>query len=161
MSFTCELLTFREGYAVLKYVIDENRSVGGVLLPRGTITLALYYSDRFYNLYYWISPRDSSVGEEPIEVRSKTPWAHDIACYFNIAELVRLSPQEIVYRDLVVDILVLPDGRSKVLDEAELPEHLDPELRHRIATTRDELLADHSRIIDEARGILTPYAAAL
>lgn len=165
VSFDCELLAIREGYAVLKYVIDGSRIVDGLLLPAGTITLALYYPDRSYNLYYWIAPRESSASGSPSEdlrkrPPEKTPWTRDVACYFNIVEPVRLSPQVIAYRDLVVDVLVLPDGTTKVLDESELPEHLNPGLRHRIAAVRDEILANYARIIDEAREILMPFAAA-
>lgn len=158
VSFECDLLTVNADYGIVKYVIAKGREVDGLYLPDGTITLAIYYSDRSYNLYYWIAPGDETSGGR---TEAAGGWDRDIAYYFNIAELLRLSRDEIAYRDLVVDVLVLPDGETRVLDEAELPANLDSSLRRRITETRDELLANRDHLIDEARTLLLPYARAL
>lgn len=165
VSFDCELLTVEKDYGVLRYVIEKGRTVGGVRLPDGTITLALYFAHRPYNLYYWIGPKDknaTSRGERGADNGHGTPgsdpWARDIAYYFNIAEPVRLSREEVAYRDLEVDVIVLPDGQTRVLDEEQLPASLDPALRRRITMIRDDLLTNYEGIIREARALLLPYA---
>lgn len=166
VSYECELLALEEGYGVVRYVIERDRSVDGLLLPAGTVTLGLYFADRPYNLYYWIAPREAaSAGgaEAPAGAADRggaadDPWARDIAYYFNIAEPLDLTRETIAYRDLVVDVLVLPDGTARVLDEEELPGNLDQELRGRIAAARDRILANRVRIIAEAREHLLPFA---
>lgn len=169
ISYECELLSLGERHGIVRYVIDADRSVDGVRLPAGTVTLALYFADRPYNLYYWIAPRAAAAGAKPgaetsgraadrSTIGEHDPWSRDIAYYFNIADPVELSKESIAYRDLVVDVLVLPDGSTRVLDEAELPENLDPGLRRRIAAVRDEILLQRSEIIAEARELLRPFA---
>lgn len=162
--FDCELLTLGEGYGVVKYVMNKGRRVHGLELPDGTITLGLYYAGRPYNLYYWIAPDGSSSatrsdGASP--TRSNDPWRRDLGYYFNVADLLELNREVIAYRDLVVDVLVLPDGSARAVDEEELPGDLDGSLRRHIEAARDELLAHHESIIREARGLLEPFAASL
>ncbi|MCP4304364.1 MAG: DUF402 domain-containing protein [bacterium] len=61
----------------------------------------------------------------------------------------RISSQRVAWRDLVVDVLVNPDGGCRVLDEDQLPIDLDRGLRRRIESTRDTLCRDHARHRDD------------
>ncbi len=155
VSFECELLAYEDDLGIVRYVIERERTIDGIVLPAGTVTLGLYYSDRPYNLYYWIAPRQG-----PDET-AEDPWRRDIAYYFNVVEPIEVSREMIAYRDLVVDVLVLPDGRARPLDESELPDSLDESLRDRIISVRDDLLVRHTEIIEEARRVLLPYALEL
>lgn len=155
VSFECELLAFEDAYCVVRYFIESRRSVDVIELPAGTVTLGLYYAERPYNLYYWLTPRSEDAESH------EDPWERDIAYYFNIVEPVVLSRERIAYRDLVVDVLVLPDGEVRVLDESELPSALDDDLRSRIDAVRRELFSRHSEIIGEARELLLPFAGEI
>jgi hypothetical protein len=89
-TYRCELLHFGSGFGVLRYVIDREYDVYGVELAPGDKTIALYWEDRPYTLYIWRRRT------------AKTP-----VYYFNIADRISLTPQEFIWRDLVVDILIL------------------------------------------------------
>jgi hypothetical protein len=158
--FECDLLAIEEGYAILRYVLDEGRWVDGLYLPAETTTLALYFAERNYNLYYWITPADTA----PVELADRRGQgsesesaAGEIAAYFNIVEPLALSREEIAYRDLVVDVLVYPDLSARVLDEDELPATIEPELHETITKTRVDLLKNRRSILHEARGLLRPF----
>ena len=55
--------------------------------------------------------------------------------YCNVTEQVEISPDEIRWRDLALDLLVLPSGRQMVLDEDEF-EALDPSSEARARASR-------------------------
>lgn len=68
-----------------------------------------------------------------------------VAWYCNVTHPTAVSESEIVWHDLFVDVVVLPDGTVFVLDEDELEQsgiaNTDPELQAMILNARDELLA--------------------
>jgi hypothetical protein len=131
-TYRCELLHFGSGFGVLRYVIDREYDVYGVELAPGDKTIALYWEDRPYTLYIWRRRT------------AKTP-----VYYFNIADRISLTPQEFIWRDLVVDILV--DSRGvHVLDEDELPSNLDARILQSIRETQAHILNNYPRIIKEA-----------
>ena len=135
-AFTCELLHFEPGFGVLKYVIDREYDVHGILLRPGDVTHALYGSARPYTLYIWRFGSNRSV------------------YYFNIADSISLQPAEFAWRDLTVDILVDADLKVHVLDEDELPDNLQPELINYIQHAKTRLVRDHPAIIREADAAL-------
>jgi hypothetical protein len=131
-SYPCELLYYENGFGILRYIIDREYDVQGVKLAPGDETIALYWEDRPYTLYIW-----------------QRRTAKRSVYYFNIADRISLSPQEFVWRDLAVDILV--DGRGiHVLDEHELPADLEPTLHSEIQATKTLLLDNHASITAEA-----------
>jgi len=130
-TYPCELISLDNGAGILRYVIDREYDVHGVKLSPGDETIALYWEDRPYTLYIWRRP------------------AQDAAYYFNIADRISLTPQEFIWRDLVVDILVDHAG-VHVLDEDELPPSLDTGLLSSIREAQAHVLAHHPRIIKEA-----------
>jgi hypothetical protein len=139
-TYRCELLHFGSGFGVLRYVIDREYDVHGVGLAPGDETIALYWEDRPYTLYIW----RKRTAETPIY-------------YFNIADRISLTPQEFIWRDLAVDILV--DSRGvHVLDEDELPSGLDAGLLHSIRETQAHILSNYPRIINEAVAQLFSFA---
>lgn len=107
----------------------EWRIAGGALvLPKGTVTVSHYWSDRSYNVYHWIT-----------EGRS-------VAYYCNVVEATEISADLVVYTDLAVDVLIRPSGDASVLDEEELPPDLAPERRKIIARTVEELTSAPRRL---------------
>jgi hypothetical protein len=136
-TFACELVHLQDGFGVLRYVIDQSYDISGVKLRPGDITIALYWTDRPYTLYLWYVNEGNAV-----------------AYYFNIADRISLTPQAFSWRDLVVDVLIDPQQNVHVLDEHELPVDLSPELTISIQSTKELILRDYSRIIQEADATL-------
>ncbi|MGN6810210.1 MAG: DUF402 domain-containing protein [Thermomicrobiales bacterium] len=114
------------------YRLSRAGQVGDLLLPAGTISLGYFWTARPYNIYHWLTPTGQTLG-----------------LYANLGDRTRITPEAITWRDLVVDVLLTPDGRCQVLDEDELPPDLNSALRARIARVRDELLRHFPAVRDE------------
>ena len=132
-EFECKLIHRAEDYIVLRYdIVGTKRwQVGDITLMGGTITYAHYWLDLPYNVYHWILPNDSTAGY-----------------YFNISDRTQISSDLVTWRDLVVDILVTPDGRCQILDEDELPTDLDDTLAQEIELAKSLVVRDARRITD-------------
>lgn len=142
VTFECELVALEERFGILKYVIDQQWQVSSLTLRPGVVTYAFYWTDRPYNLYWWLDEDGETLGY-----------------YFNLADSVSLSPQEFVWRDLIVDVLVLPSGQAQVVDEDEVPDTLDKELWRRIESGKQRVLGNHQAIIKEAATLLESLSA--
>jgi len=134
--YPCELITLRDGFGILKYLVDRQHIVGSLIIPPDTVSYAFYWTDRPYVLYSWFHKDSRAIGY-----------------YFNVADSVFLSIQEFSWRDLIVDILVLPAGQIEVLDEDEIPASLDPDMKKHIESVRELILQNHQTIIDETSEI--------
>ena len=121
-TFACELLQTSTTGAVVLYRMPADHQLEDILLRKGTLSLGYFWRDKPFNAYHWIDSRLDTV-----------------ALYFNVSDNTTISAQSIAWRDLVVDILMTPDGRCRVLDEDELPVDIDPGLQHYINHTRDRL----------------------
>ena len=135
-TYRCELLHFGSGFGVLRYVIDRKYDVHGVKLSPGDETIALYWEGRPYTLYVW-----------------RRQAAQDTVFYFNIADQISLTPQEFIWRDLAVDILVDSSG-VHVLDEHELPADLDADLGRYINEAQAHILVHYEDIIQKVHMLL-------
>jgi predicted RNA-binding protein associated with RNAse of E/G family len=131
-EFHCQLCSYTDDEVVVIYPITRDGKVEDLLLPKGTISFGYFWSGRLYNVYHWVTPTGETLG-----------------FYFNIGDRTRISREEIYWRDLVVDILITPDGRCRVLDEHELPTDLDADLRRIIETARDEVLRQKDDLVGE------------
>jgi len=140
VTYDCELVALSDRLGILKYSIDQQWQVGSLILQPGAVTYGFYWPDRSYVLYKWLSEDGDVLGD-----------------YFNIADSVMLSAQEFSWRDLVVDILVLTTGQIEVLDEDEMPESLDEELRDYIESVKQMLLRNYPAVIMETIAILNRY----
>ncbi len=135
--FPCGLAALAPSYGVLRYVTDSERRVASVRLFAGCVTYAVYWPDRPYNVYWWQEPSGRS-----------------LAFYFNISDSTELSCEAFRWRDLALDVLVLPDGRAEVLDEAELPADLEPALRAYVLKARDAILGAPRALTEQVRGLV-------
>jgi len=77
--------------------------------------------------------------------------------YFSLADSVVLSAQEFSWRDLIVDILVLPTGHVEILDEDEISEFLDERLMAYIESGKQMLLRNYRAVVVETTTILNRY----
>ncbi len=105
-----------------------------LLLPAGCLSVGYFWENRCYNSYHWVDDRHRT-----------------LALYFNVCDSTRITPQQVAWRDLAVDVLLTPDLRCRVLDEDELPDDLDRDLLAYINSTRD-------RIRDDAAGLLQYFS---
>ncbi len=140
-TYSCDLLYCSKKFGILKHIIERCYNIDGLQLNPGDITHALYWTDRPYTLYVWQMDRGKR------------------AYYFNIADSITLHPAEFIWRDLVIDILIDPDGHLHVLDETELPADLGSELQHSIAIAKELILRNHDAVAREADALLVKFAS--
>ncbi|MBL7066731.1 MAG: DUF402 domain-containing protein [Candidatus Marinimicrobia bacterium] len=134
--FECELIYTDYQFGILKYVLEKSFTVSNLKLPEGAITYAFYWVDRPYTLYKWYMGRKI------------------YANYFNIADRITLSDNKFEWRDLIVDILISPKGIVEVLDEDEIPEGTDLEIKKYIYRNKEYILREYPQIILETDKIL-------
>jgi len=140
-EFDCELLKFTRGEVVVIYRMPHDVQLEDLLLPKDSISIGYFWEDRAYNAYHWIDEQ-----------------CQTLALYFNICDNTRISAHQVAWRDLTVDVLITPDLRCRVLDEDELPDDIDSDLRVYIESARDALCIDPTRLLLEfearSRGLL-------
>ena len=143
--FECERIDYRAGETVVVYRMPRDVQLEDLLLPQGSLSLGYFWEARGYNAYHWVDDN-----------------RHTLALYFNICDNTRITPEQVAWRDLAVDILITPDLRCRVLDEDELPDDIDPDLLSRIIATRDALCAQPARLLQEfetrSRALLAEYS---
>jgi len=132
VKFNCKLIALNKESGVLEYILENRYKVGSLILPKGSITYAFYWIDRPYTLYKWFDKNGNILGN-----------------YFNIADSIKLTENEFKWRDLIVDILVSPEGVLEVLDEDELHYDLDKKLMKYIENSKNLILQDYKYIIKE------------
>jgi len=130
--FQCRLLAGDARHAVVLWVSEAPMHVHGVDLPAGTVSFGHFWSDRPYNVYHWLGPARRTLG-----------------FYFNVCDSTRIQPGILEWRDLVVDVLALPGGPARVLDEDELPPDLDVETCGRIDAGKAAILGDPAAVMAE------------
>lgn len=88
--------------------------------------LERYYTDRWFNLF---------------EVHHGS--SDQVKCwYINLCRPAHFSADSITWQDLALDLVVYPNGESRLLDEDEFEElRLEPEVRTRCLETVQELLS--------------------
>lgn len=112
VEYSCRLLQAQNQNVVLFHLIQDSFTMIAnqtkLTIPTGSYTIACYWKDRPYNLYIW---RDNN--------------GHHLGCYFNIVKNTYITDKKVSFEDLIIDILVLPNGEYFILDEDELPEPLE------------------------------------
>lgn len=131
-EFPCELCLREPGHAVILYRLKRDVTLAGVTMPAGTLSFGHYWRDRHYNVYHWIWPDGRTA-----------------AYYVNLADSTAIGEDTLAWRDLTVDVMLMPDGSFQVLDEDELPPDLDPALRAVIDDTVAYVLAHRSELARE------------
>ncbi|WP_078382812.1 DUF402 domain-containing protein [Sutcliffiella halmapala] len=101
-------------------------------VTKGCYTIAYYWKDHPYNLYIW---RDSN--------------GNYLGAYFNIVKNTSFTDQYVVFEDLIIDILVFPNGDYVILDEEELVEPLErfeggevQEILHRLTPLLSHIISE-------------------
>jgi len=136
--FRARVLLLRPAHGVLHFVSDRAYDLGGIYLPRGTVTFGLFWEIRPYNLYAWMAP-DLSAPR---------------ALYFNVCDRSALTAQRFEWRDLWVDILITPHAAPQVLDRHEIPASAPPPLRAAIDAAVDRVQAEHVEVARYLQALL-------
>ncbi|API90734.1 hypothetical protein J32TS6_39070 [Virgibacillus pantothenticus] len=111
VEHTCTLLEAKNSSIVLFHkiatlftmVTDQDK----LTIPKGSYTLAYYWKYRPFNLYIWRNENGNYLGS-----------------YFNIVKNTCLVDNLLSFEDLIIDVLVFPNGDCFILDEDELPKPL-------------------------------------
>ena len=107
----CILLETKKERHVLFHKIETPFSMTAsereLTIRKGSYTLAFYWEKCPYNVYIWRDEHGKYLG-----------------AYFNIVKNTYITEQVLSFEDLIIDVLVFPDGRYFVLDEDELPKPL-------------------------------------
>ncbi|MES1040220.1 DUF402 domain-containing protein [Peribacillus simplex] len=112
VEHNCLLLNGKNKHVVLFHEIMDSFTMKAgpikLTIPIGSYTIAHYWKDRPYNLYIW---RDND--------------GNYLGSYFNIIRNTYMADRLVSFEDLIIDILVLPNGAHFILDEEELPVPLE------------------------------------
>ena len=131
-EFACQVLAIEPGkHALIRYELDRDWHVGGMLVPRGASTAGHFWTDRPYNVYHWLES------------------GRTLGYYFNVGLVDEISETRVAWRDLIVDVLVKPDGAIDILDEDELPADLPSEHRATIARALEQIVTNPKRLVAE------------
>ncbi|WP_054950476.1 DUF402 domain-containing protein [Numidum massiliense] len=134
VSYDCLFVRRQGDELVLQYEIPEPFDVcvddRTMHIPALTYTIAFYWEDRPYNVYHWRSPQGEYLGS-----------------YVNIVRDTVIAEECVSYTDLIVDVLVFPDGTSHVLDLDELPLPLDTFEDGRVNRDLQQLLLQLADVI--------------
>ena len=132
-EFACRALLIEPGtHAVVRYDLDRDWHVGGMVFPKGGYTAGHFWIDRPYNVYHWM-----------------TAAGQTLAYYFNVGLVDEISDTLVAWRDLIIDVLVKPDGAIDILDEDEVPADLPPEHRGTIARALEQIVTNPKRLVAE------------
>jgi predicted RNA-binding protein associated with RNAse of E/G family len=112
VEYNCMLLKAQNQSTVLFHIIQESFTMIAnqtkLTIPKGSYTIAYYWKDRPYNLYIWRDYKGKYLGS-----------------YFNIVKNTYMTDKLVSFEDLIIDVMVLPNGDYLILDEDELPVSLD------------------------------------
>ncbi len=143
-EFMCQTLEKSAEHVVVLYRLEQPITVEDQHFAAGTLSLGYFWEDRNYNVYHWIAPSGESQ-----------------AVYVNIADNTEITADIVEWRDLIIDLLITPDGRCQILDEDELPDDLPPELDALISTETDKLVARQQQLLQEIEQRTTALLAAM
>lgn len=131
-EFACRALVVEPGeHAIIRYELERDWHVGGMVFPKGGYTAGHFWIDRPYNVYHWLAA------------------GRTLGYYFNVGIVDEITETQVAWRDLIIDVLVKPDGALDILDEDELPEDLPSDHRRTIAQALEQIVTNPKRLTRE------------
>jgi predicted RNA-binding protein associated with RNAse of E/G family len=128
-EFACHALVVEPGKrAIIRYEVDREWHVGDLVIPKGAYTVGHFWTDRPYNVYQWLND------------------GRTLGYYFNVGQVDEISEALVAWRDLIIDVLVKPDGAIDILDEDEVPADLPSEHRRTIAQALEQIVTNPMRL---------------
>ena len=101
--YRCRLVHDRPGYRVISYCTDRDYDPGPAKIPKGSLTIGHYWTDRGYVLWALSDPDGALIGH-----------------WFHLCEAVLIGEDFIEYLDLLLDLWLYPDGSFVELDRDEM-----------------------------------------
>lgn len=138
--FVCEWVIWEKYFGILKHIAELEYSAGNLLMAPGFASYRFYWPNRYYNLYKLYNDQGVLLGN-----------------LFNLADSIAVSEGEIIWRDLNVDLLVLPNGEYIVVDGTDGPAWDETWLHIFIEANKQELLRRYQEIIRETDQMLFRY----
>ncbi|TNF08791.1 MAG: DUF402 domain-containing protein [Gammaproteobacteria bacterium] len=132
LKFCCDVVDRGQNWLVVLYIVPEEVVLDSVKIPRGTLSFGYFWEDRPYNAYHFVGSQGQT-----------------LALYCNVSDSTCIREDKIYWRDLMVDVLVFPDGTGRVLDINELPESLSVILADSILDTATTLIATRYSLLTE------------
>jgi len=134
-EFLCELIHLEKEYLVLRYLSHSAAHINGVLIEKGSTTIAHYWKDKNYVLWKMKDPRGKLIGH-----------------LFHICKDMRIGSNALSYEDLELDIWCDPHDKVTVLDQDEVEEafasgFIDTQERALIENQKDEIMNSYQQII--------------
>lgn len=130
--FNCSLVERSAGELVVLYVVPGAVDLDGINIPPKTRSFGYFWESRPYNAYHFVTPQGKT-----------------LALYFNISDSTRIDMSVVTWRDLVVDVLVLPDGSVRQLDRELLPDTLPQALANHIHEVAAQLVGNARNLLSE------------
>ncbi|MBT8489729.1 MAG: DUF402 domain-containing protein [Deltaproteobacteria bacterium] len=134
VRFECLPVQVSYDEAVIVYELPRKGRVDDIVLPAGSLSFGYFWSDRNYNVYHWVTEAGKTLGT-----------------YFNVCDETRIGEEYVSWRDLIIDVLVTPDKRCRILDTEELPKNVDERLARLIQDTEEYLQDQYRSLIVEIK----------
>ena len=112
--------------------MPREMTIFGINMPEGSFTFGYFWEDRPYNIYHWLDPK----------------W-NTLAYYVNVSDRTSISATVISWRDLVIDVLIIPGGEVSVLDEDELPNNIPAPVARRLECTSAHVVRYAAKLVTE------------
>lgn len=132
LEFQCQTLIEQPDEVVVLFRTPRDYNVADQCFKAGSLSLGYFWNQRNFNIYHWLKPNGDSQG-----------------IYVNIADRTEITPGLVEWRDLILDLLITPDGRCQLLDEDELPDDLSDNLHQLIYREVRALEAQHQQLLQE------------
>lgn len=139
-TFQCQLVRHGGDRIVISYVSDGSYCANDIVVVPGTLTLAYYQEGLPYIVWKMTGPDGRLTGY-----------------YIHLCDCVRIRPDAVEYRDLLLDLWFFPNGSYRLLDEDELTDGLargviDEETAAAVRQTASDVIARFSSIISALDG---------
>lgn len=132
LIFDCILAKKTADELVIIYEIQRPMSFLDRNLSSGSRSYGYFWPSRNYNVYHWIGPGGET-----------------LFFYVNVSKDTTILGDRVEWKDLIVDVTILPDGTTKVLDEDEVPEAMPQEDKRIIESTKRLFLHDAQKLTRE------------
>ncbi len=132
LEFECQTLVQQPNEVVVLYRTPRDYQVADQCFKAGSLSLGYFWDHRNFNIYHWLKPNGDSMG-----------------IYVNIADRTTITAELVEWRDLILDLLITPDGRCQLLDEDELPADLPPALHILIYDEVRALQHNHQQLLQK------------
>jgi predicted RNA-binding protein associated with RNAse of E/G family len=141
-SWQGEVASSENGHLVLRAVWKGPGTVrvsDEVVFEAGDVFYEHYYRDKPYGLWQVLTPDEGRL----------KGW------YCNVSTSAEFAEHSITFRDLLLDVLLLPDGTARVLDREDLDRALAEGLDPALAALADAAVQE---VLDLIAGRRPPFA---